>query len=759
MQDALSQETDRLTILNRIGARLAAELDLEKLAQETTDAGVELIGAQFGAFVYNVLDEQGKRYTLYSLSGVSLEVFANISMPHNTEPFDIAFADRGILRSDDITRDPRCGTNVPYLGMPPGDLPIRSYLTVPVVSRSGNVLGRLLFGHERTEIFTHEHEQLLSGIAGQAAIAIDNAWLFRASQHEIAERRRAEQLARDRNARLELLAQTIERTHAADSPDALLDIVAWAARGLVDADGACVILREGNDCYCAAENAMQPLWKGQRFALSSCISGWAMQHRQNVAIADIRKDEHTPHELELYRLTFVRSLLVIPMLRNDKGIAAIGIYWATQHAAESAEIALIETLARSTAAIIERLEAERALRTLNETLEARVAERTAERDRMWRLTTDIMVVARLDTTITAVNPAWSNLLGWSETELIGHKYIDFIHPDDLEATLADAHQLSLGIPTVHFENRQRHRNGSYRWISWIAVPDEHFIHAAGRDITAQKEQAEALRLAEDALRHAQKMEALGQLTGGIAHDFNNLLGSIVGSLDLMLARLAQGKTEHLDRYAQLAKTSANRAAALTQRLLAFARRQPLSPKVVEVERLIASLEDLLSRTLGEAIHMEFAIAQDLWTIQCDPSQLESAILNLAINSRDAMPDGGHLVIAIDNVHIDRLYAAQNHNLSPGQYVRIAVSDTGTGMPHNVIERAFEPFFTTKPIGKGTGLGLSMIYGFAQQSGGHAQIHSEVGKGSTAELYLPRFQGVTTEDNQAVERADTVPPAS
>jgi CheY-like chemotaxis protein len=236
------------------------------------------------------------------------------------------------------------------------------------------------------------------------------------------------------------------------------------------------------------------------------------------------------------------------------------------------------------------------------------------------------------------------------------------------------------------------------------------------------------------------MEAVGQLTGGIAHDFNNLLQGITGSLDLIQKRISQGRIKELDRFVSGAMTAANRAAALTHRLLAFARRQPLDPKPVKANPLMASMEDLLRRTLGEKIELELVLAGGLWSTLCDPNQLESAILNLAINARDAMPDGGKLTIETCNSHLDSAYAARQQDIKPGQYVCIAVTDTGTGMSAETIARAFEPFFTTKPIGQGTGLGLSMIYGFARQSDGYAKIYSELGKGTTFKLYLPRHRG-------------------
>lgn len=250
--------------------------------------------------------------------------------------------------------------------------------------------------------------------------------------------------------------------------------------------------------------------------------------------------------------------------------------------------------------------------------------------------------------------------------------------------------------------------------------------------------------AEQQLRQSQKMEAVGQLTGGIAHDFNNLLTGIVGSLDLMQTRINEGRTESLARYAKLAMSSAQRAAALTHRLLAFSRQQPLEARPVDVNRLVRSMDDLLRRSLGERVGLEVVVAGGLWLTLCDPNQLENAVLNLAINARDAMRDGGRLTVETANAFLDDAYVAREIGVKAGQYVCVGVTDTGTGMPANVVAKAFDPFFTTKPIGQGTGLGLSMIYGFAKQSEGNVKIYSEPGAGTTVKLYLPRYRGEVEE---------------
>ncbi|SFR96954.1 ATP-binding protein [Sphingomonas jatrophae] len=455
-EQALREQSAGLQTLNRIAAATIVEQDLERIVQLVTDAGRELTGAEYGAFFYNVVDAAGESYMLYSLSGVPREAFAGFPMPRNTEVFGPTFTGAGVVRSDDITRDPRYGRNAPWAGMPEGHLPVTSYLAVPVASREGGVIGGLFFGHAEAARFTARHEELILGLAAQAAIAIDNARLIRRVQEA------------------------------------------------------------------------------------------------------------------------------------------------------------------------------------NEDLEQRVADRTAE--------------------------------------------------------LTQAHET---------------------------------------------------------LRQAQKMEAVGQLTGGIAHDFNNLLAGISGSLEIIERRLAQGRADGIDRFLQGAQTSAQRAAALTQRLLAFSRRQTLDPKPTDVNRLVFGMEDLIRRTVGPAIKVEVVGAGGLWIAKVDPAQLESALLNLAINARDAMPDGGRLTIETANKWLDDR-AARDRDLPPGQYLSICVTDTGTGIAADIVDRIFDPFFTTKPIGQGTGLGLSMIHGFVRQSGGQVRVYTEPGQGTTMCLYLPRLIGELVEDREELD---------
>jgi PAS domain S-box-containing protein len=452
----LLEESHNLEVLNSSGAAIAGELDLEKVVQLVTDAGVELTGAHFGAFFYNVVDAAGESYTLYTISGVPRSEFERFPMPRNTQVFAPTFKGEGVVRSDDITKDPRYGQNRPYKGMPKGHLPVISYLAVPVTSRSGEVIGGLFFGHPEPARFQERHERLMQGIAAQAAVAIDNARLYRAAQHEI-------------------------------------------------------------------------------------------QQRVN---------------------------------------------------------------------------AEEALKALNETLESRVADEIARR--------------------------------------------------------------------------------------------------------AQ---------AEEVLRQSQKMETVGQLSGGIAHDFNNLLQVIHGNLTI-LERALPADQEKLRRSVSNALSGTERAATLTKRLLAFSRRQPLQPRPVDVNRLILDMTELLHRTLGETIVIDPQLASDLPNALVDGNQLENAILNLAINARDAMPGGGRLEISTSVDELDDRDLEANPEGAPGRYVSIKVRDNGFGMSEEVKNRAVEPFFSTKEVGQGTGLGLSMVYGFVRQSGGHLVLNSQPGGGTSVELYLP-----------------------
>ena len=406
----------------------------------------------------------------------------------------------------------------------------------------------------------------------------------------------------------------------------------------------------------------------------------------------------------------------------------------------------------------ERLRATEALlRALNADLERQVEERSHGRSLFWQLTSDLLGVLDGEGVFEKTNPAWQAVLGWSEDELRITPIFDLLHPDDLPKTRDGFAGLKGGTPVVNFVNRYRCKDGTYRWLSWTGVPEEGRYYCSGRDITAEKDAQIELNVAQEALRQSQKMEAVGQLTGGIAHDFNNLLGGISASLQVLEARLAKGKLDGVERYISMGQDSVRRAAALTQRLLAFSRRQTLDPKPTDVNRLVASMEEMIRRSMGPGVEVEVIGAGGLWPTRIDSPQLENSLLNLCINARDAMPDGGRLTIETANKWLDDRAAAERE-LPPGQYVSLCVTDTGTGMSADVKARCFDPFFTTKPIGQGTGLGLSMVYGFVRQSGGQVRIYSELGKGTTMCLYLPRHLGDPDQDEpsyaqESVERGD------
>src|SRR3984893_18580885 len=591
----LREEARTLEVLNRTGIALAAELELGRLVQTVTDAGVELSGAQFGAFFYNLVRADGEAYMLYKLSGAPREAFAGFPVPRNTELFEATFRGTGPVRSADILADPRYGRNAPYNGMPPGHLPVRSYLAVPVVSRRGEVLGGLFFGHGQPGMFRERAERILVGLAAQAAVAIDNSILHQTSVRENAARKEAEQQLQQLNTSLE-----------------------------------------------------------QR-------------------VADRARQ-----------------------------------------------------LATSTTKLEE---SERRFRILVEGV------------------TDYAIFM-LDPTGTVVNwnPGAERIKGYSREEIIGQHFSRFYTEQDRENQVPQrAIETARRTGKYEGEGWRVRKDGTQFWASVVinAIRNSQGevigFAKVTRDLTER-------RATEQRLQQSQKMEGIGQLTGGVAHDFNNLLTIIIGNLEALQRHLQEDALDKagLQRSADNAMRGARRAESITQRLLAFSRQQPLEPRSVDVGRLVTSMSDLLRRTLGEQIAVETVLAGGLWRAHADPNQLEVAIINLAVNARDAMPNGGKLTLETSNVHLDERYAAARAEVLPGQYVMLAVTDNGVGMPSEVKAKAFDPFFTTKDVGQGTGLGLSQVYGFVKQSRGHIMIYSEVGEGTTIKIYLPRFHSDTAD---------------
>ena len=470
---------------------------------------------------------------------------------------------------------------------------------------------------------------------------------------------------------------------------------------------------------------------------------------ETVAIPDVSLDPRTRDTAAVLTAISATSFINMPLVEQGKVVAMVFANHATPREWSPGDIQLMREVAERVRAATERARSEAEVRSqaveltrLNAQLEELLAGSKAERDRLWTLSEDMLARADYGGDLVAVNPAWTKTLGWTEHQLLTNPYADIINPENVDDTVAALTRMGeTGEPT-RFENRILDSHGAWKPIGWTVAPEPDGLHfiAVGRDLTEDKAREQALMQTQEALRQAQKMEAVGQLTGGIAHDFNNLLAGISGSLELLEKRLGEGRLAGVERYISAAQGAARRAASLTQRLLAFSRRQTLDPKPTDVNRLINGMEDLIRRSVGPDVAVEVVGAGGLWLTQIDPSQLENALLNLCINGRDAMaPAGGRLTIETANKWLDER-AARHRDLVPGQYISLCVTDTGTGMTPDVISKAFDPFFTTKPLGQGTGLGLSMIHGFVRQSGGQVRIYSEIGKGTTMCLYLPRYAG-------------------
>ncbi len=369
-----------------------------------------------------------------------------------------------------------------------------------------------------------------------------------------------------------------------------------------------------------------------------------------------------------------------------------------------------------------RKNAELELQRLNALLAEQVEARTQERDRLFELTSDLFAVAGFDGRFKLINPAWTKLLGRPTEEILATPFIESIHPDDRQAAQEVLATLRAGGLIEGFEIRAPAADGKNICISWTAVPHEDNIYAVGRDVTRERER-------EEAFRQSQKMEAIGQLTGGIAHDFNNLLGAVVGSFELI--RRKANDAERVRRWAELGMAAAERGAKLTSQLLAFSRSQKMELQPIVLSGLIDGMREMLTRTLGPMIKLNFQLDGGDAKVRSDPTQLEMAVLNLSLNARDAMPAGGDITI-----RTKRVWLKHDPELPAGEYLEFSVSDAGSGMPADVLARALDPFFTTKPVGKGTGLGLSQVYGFARQGGGSIRLQSTPGAGTTVRILLP-----------------------
>ncbi|WP_372422018.1 PAS domain S-box protein [Salinarimonas chemoclinalis] len=386
-------------------------------------------------------------------------------------------------------------------------------------------------------------------------------------------------------------------------------------------------------------------------------------------------------------------------------------------------------------------EAQEALHRLTETLEAEVAQRTEERDRMWRQSQDLFVVMDVDGTFVSVNPAWTRVLGWEAEEIIGRRHRRFKHPEDVAADEEDLARLREGISVTGRLNRYRHKDGTYRWISWGAAPEGDLVYAVGRDVTDDMARQAELETAQEQLRQSQKLEAIGQLTGGIAHDFNNLLTIVRTSVGFL--RRENLPEERRRRYVEAISEAVDRGSKLTGQLLAFARRQALEPVPFEVGAQVSAMAEMLGSVLGAGIEIVVDTADEPCWVEADRTQFDTALVNMALNAKDAMEGAGRLTLGV--------ICEGGGGGGGGGRVCVALGDTGSGIPPDALARIFEPFFTTKEVGRGTGLGLSQVFGFARQSGGDVCARSRVGEGTVMTLSLPRV--VPPPEGDGVEASD------
>lgn len=392
--------------------------------------------------------------------------------------------------------------------------------------------------------------------------------------------------------------------------------------------------------------------------------------------------------------------------------------------------------------------AEAELRQLNADLEQQVIERSSERGTTWEVSPLLMSVINLDDgRFARVNPAWTTTLGWTGADLTGADFTALLHPDDLAASQAAFELVRQGKPVLNFENRYRDSAGTYHWLSWVAVPENGKLYSTSRDVTAEKAAQADLVRAQEQLRQSQKMEAVGQLTGGLAHDFNNLMTIIRSSTDFLRRR--DLPEERRRRYVDAISDTVDRAAKLTSQLLAFARRQPLVPEVFDVGAQVEAITDLIRPLVGGRVEIALELCETPCFAHADIGQFETALINLAVNGRDAMDGEGSLTFRVELV--DRIPAVRVHPARKGEFVAVSVIDTGSGIPEDKLEAIFEPFYTTKEVGKGTGLGLSQSFGFALQSGGEIEVVSVQGQGARFTLYLPRA-GAPRSQPKAAERS-------
>ena len=460
----------------------------------------------------------------------------------------------------------------------------------------------------------------------------------------------------------------------------------------------------------------------------------AMRAKRRIIAEDVTKNAifSDPKAVEVLLAAGVRAVQSTPLIdAAGRVFGVISTHFAQPYQPQERELRFIDLLARQAADYLSRIQAEEALRKLQNDLEVEVERRTRERDRIWNVSEDLLGVSNFEGYFVSVNPAWQKTLGWSGEEIKALHVDALRHPDDAADARAGLEQLARGASTVRMENRFRHKDGTWRWLAWTLTAEDGVIYVAGRHITAEKEAAATLQRAQEQLANAQKMEALGQLTGGVAHDFNNIMMIVSGYAQTLKNRL---KEPNNLRALQAIEAAISRGASLTRQLLSFSRDQPLNPTVMHPAEAIEAIRDVLSGSTTGKIELSVDVPRDSWPICVDKSELALALVNIALNARDAMPNGGQLAIKSENKNLDS--GAAPDGLS-GDFIALAISDNGQGIPASILPNVFDPFFTTKDVHKGTGLGLSQVYGFARRSGGTAFIESEEQRGTTVTLYLPR----------------------
>jgi PAS domain S-box-containing protein len=560
---------------------------------------------------------------------------------------------------------------------------------------------------------------------------------------DVTERKQAEAVVARRADEQAALYRFTNRLYRAET---LKDIYAAALDAIMDA----MHCSRASILRCDTDGVMRFVaWRGLSEGYRRATTGhspWTLQdaNPEPVCMTDVDRAELDQPLKTIVKQEGIGALAFIPLMAEGRLVGKFVVYYDAAKEFDPEQMELALTLARQLGFAIERMRAEHArlsiqaeLRMLSEKLEEEVERRTLERDRIWNVSEDLLAVSNFEGYFLSINPAWRRLLGWSEDEIKSMHVSELRHPEDAPASIAARAQLAHGATTVRMENRFRHKDGSWRWLQWTMTASKGMLYVAGRHVTAEKEAAAALERAQRQTAHLQKMDAIGQLTGGIAHDFNNLLMIVSGYAQSLKKRLKDAKDI---RALQAIEMAAGRGENLTRQLLSFSRTLPLSPTVINPAEAVHAIRDVLTGSMHVNIQFQIDVPRSTWPICVDKSELELALVNLAVNARDAMPDGGRITIAAENVHVR---AGDLPEDISGDFVALSVSDTGSGIPPDLVPRVVEPFFTTKAPDKGTGLGLSQVYGFARRSDGTVAIASEVGRGTKVTVYLPRSYAALT----------------